>query len=258
MLHYSTVKHMKSRSPVSEIAMVITCEHGGNRVPAAYRHLFRNCRELLNSHRGFDPGALAMAQSLSRNFSAPMLTSTVTRLLVDLNRSIGHPNLHMDRIRSLPDMVRQQIVDCYYQPYRSAGERLVEQQIARHGRVIHISCHSFTNELNGHVRDTDIGLLYDSTRQAEKYLCGKWKSALKQSATELKVRRNFPYVGSSDGFTSTLRRKFPDESYLGIELEINQRNILPPSKKLSTLRVSIISSLSIALREAEPDAEMAR
>ena len=38
--------------------IVISCEHGGNRIPARYREWFTRHRALLASHRGFDPGAL--------------------------------------------------------------------------------------------------------------------------------------------------------------------------------------------------------
>ena len=35
--------------------IVITCEHGGNRIPALYRGLFHGQRRQLESHRGYDP-----------------------------------------------------------------------------------------------------------------------------------------------------------------------------------------------------------
>jgi len=63
------------------------------------------------------------------------------------------------------------------------------------GRVIHVSCHSFTPELNGQVRNTDIGLLYHPARTKEVALCKRWKASLKACAPELKVRRNYPYAG---------------------------------------------------------------
>ncbi|MCS3902827.1 putative N-formylglutamate amidohydrolase [Methylohalomonas lacus] len=229
-------------------SLMITCEHGGNRVPAPYRHLFRSCSTLLESHRGFDPGALVMATALARNFDAPLQTSTVSRLVVDLNRSIGHRNLHSDAIRALPTAIRQEIVEHYYQPYRTQAERQVAQGIAQRGRVIHISCHSFTNNFNGMVRHADIGLLYDPTRQGESTLCANWKSVLNLSAPDLKVRRNFPYEGRNDGFTATLRKKFPSDNYLGIELELNQKNLLFPAKQWTVLRNSIITSLDTVLR----------
>jgi predicted N-formylglutamate amidohydrolase len=72
---------------------IITCEHGGNRIPAPYRRLFREQRALLDSHRGYDPGSPVMAKALARAYRAPLVASTVSRLLIDLNRSISHPQL---------------------------------------------------------------------------------------------------------------------------------------------------------------------
>ena len=63
--------------------LVITCEHGGNRIPSLYRDLFHDYQVLLDSHRGFDPGALVMARALAAAFAAPLVASTVSRLLVD-------------------------------------------------------------------------------------------------------------------------------------------------------------------------------
>ena len=36
--------------------IVITCEHGGNRIPVLYRDLFHGQQQQLESHRGYDPG----------------------------------------------------------------------------------------------------------------------------------------------------------------------------------------------------------
>jgi predicted N-formylglutamate amidohydrolase len=228
-------------------ALVFTCEHGGNRIPLRYRHLFRNCHTLLASHRGYDPGALVMASALALSFDAPLLASTVSRLLVDLNRSLSHRHLHMDQIRSLPVSIRQEIVEQHYQPYRTEAEKLMTQGIARRGKVIHIACHSFTNHFDGVARHADIGLLYDPARPAERAFCSSWKSALKASAPDLNVRRNFPYQGRNDGLTSALRKKFTTDIYLGIELEINQKNILLPARQWTVLRNLVISSLDVAL-----------
>lgn len=227
--------------------LLITCEHGGNRIPAQYRQLFRPYQEWLNSHRGFDPGALTLARGLARTFAAPLLTATVSRLLVDLNRSISHPRLHLAMIRNLPEPIRRAILERYYLPYRHAVERLVSQAIAEGRQVIHISCHSFTPELNGMVRNADIGLLYNPARPGEKALCACWKAALKVNAPDIRVRRNYPYEGRNDGLTSTLRKQWPPEAYLGIEVEINQKFVTGPGRRWSALRAALSHSLQAAL-----------
>jgi predicted N-formylglutamate amidohydrolase len=227
-------------------SFLITCEHGGNRIPAPYRRLFRGRRALLESHRGYDPGALGMAKALARAFRAPLVTSTVSRLLVDLNRSIGHPQLFSDATRSAPAKLRAKLVEQHYRPYRVRVERLVRQSVSRGRRVIHISSHSFTPELDGKVRRADVGLLYHPGRHGEVELCARWKASLAAFAPELRVRRNYPYAGKGDGLTSHLRLRFPCEAYVGIELEINQRIVLAAGRRWTMLRRVLIDSLRAA------------
>ncbi len=230
-------------------ALVITCEHGGNRIPAPYRDLFHIHRSLLDTHRGFDAGALVMARALAKAFGAPLLAATVSRLLVDLNRSVGHPRLHFEAIRRLPAPVRQRILARHYQPYRVRAEDLVRQAIAERGRVIHVSSHSFTPTLHGKLRKADIGLLYDPARPEEAALCRRWKAALATCAPDLTVRRNYPYSGKDDGLTSWLRKRLPPGAYLGVELELNQRHAARAGRHWAALREVIVASLHRALAD---------
>jgi predicted N-formylglutamate amidohydrolase len=226
---------------------VITCEHGGNRIPAPYRDLFHDHQALLDSHRGYDAGALIMARALARLLAAPLVASSVSRLLVDLNRSIGHPHLYSEMTGKASAEVRQRILQHYYQPYRAQAERLVRQAITDHGMVIHLSSHSFVPELDGKVRDADIGLLYDPARPYETDLCERWKAFLKTCAPDLAVRRNYPYAGNGDGLTSWFRRRLPPGAYVGIELEVNQKHAVSAGRQWSAMRKVIAGSLSRAL-----------
>ena len=222
---------------------LITCEHGGNRVPDPYRGLFRGRRALLNSHRGYDPGALVMARELARNFGAPLVSSTVSRLVIDLNRSLGHPQLFSAATRGAPATLRAEIVQRHYLPYRAQVERVVKESVSRGGRVIHISSHSFTPALDGKARSADVGLLYDPARLGEVALCARWKAAQVELAPELRVRRNYPYAGKGDGLTSHLRLHFPPRAYVGIELEVNQRIVVAAGQRWTTLRSVLIDAL---------------
>ena len=95
-------------------ALVITCEHGGNHIPAVYRPLFEGQDAALQSHRGFDAGALKMAQTLAEAFGAPLVSATVSRLLVDLNRSTHNRTLHAEAVRRLPATQRQAILTRHF------------------------------------------------------------------------------------------------------------------------------------------------
>ena len=188
-----------------------------------------------------------MARALAAAFRAPLMTSTVSRLLVDLNRSIGHPQLLSAATRGAPEELRSKIIEQYYRPYRMRAERLVRQAVARGRRVIHISSHSFTPELNGKVRRADVGLLYHPGRRGEAGLCARWKASLAAVAPAYRVRRNYPYAGKGDGLTSHLRRRFPPGAYVGIELEVNQGIVLAAGRRWTALRGALIDSLRAAM-----------
>jgi predicted N-formylglutamate amidohydrolase len=228
-------------------SFLVTCEHGGNRIPAPYRALFRGHAALLDTHRGYDPGALFMARELSHALRAPLVTSTVSRLLIDLNRSVGHPKLFSAATRALPLATRKSIVAEHYLPYRERVERLVARAVSRGRRVIHVSSHSFTPELHGKVRRADVGLLYDPRRRGEVRLCARWKAALAELAPDLSVRRNYPYAGKGDGLTSYLRRRFPPAAYVGVELEVNQKIVFAAGRRWTSLRRALVDSLHAAL-----------
>lgn len=237
---------------------LITCEHGGNRIPSRYRDFFRGREALLRTHRAYDVGALRVARELAAALAAPLVVSTVSRLLIELNRSPRHHHLYSEVTRDAPADIREEIFQRYYLPYRAKVETMIAQAVARGARVIHISCHSFTPELRGELRNADVGLLYDPARTAEAGLCRRWRTALKVYAAELKTRMNYPYTGTSDGFTVYLRRRFPAASYLGIELEINQRHVLARGAHWRDVRAALIEALHDAAPREKPPGRIAR
>lgn len=233
-------------------SILITCEHGGNRIPDRYRDLFTGFEPLLQSHRGYDPGALALAREMAEALAAPLIVSTTSRLLIDLNRSIGHPGLFSEATRHAPENVRREILEKHYLPYRRRVEAHIAAEIAQGKRVVHLSSHSFTPVLDGEIRNADIGLLYDPARSSESELCRRWQRCLKASAPEWAVRRNYPYTGKSDGLTAYLRRRFAASDYAGIELEINHKHALQGGGRWRSLRRQVIESLQRALAETRP------
>ena len=226
--------------------MLVTCEHGGNEIPDAYRALFSGHQALLETHRGFDAGALCVARDFAGAFGAPLFSATTSRLLIDLNRSLGHPKVFSNISRLLPAAERAVVIEKYYVPYRSQVEQAVNAALQTHDQVIHISSHSFTPVLNGVERTADIGLLYDPRRERERQFSARWKAALNARAPALRVRRNYPYAGSDDGLTSHLRKRLPGERYLAIELEVNQLWVEAGGTAWSELRRTLVETLHVA------------
>jgi predicted N-formylglutamate amidohydrolase len=229
--------------------LILTCEHGGNRVPVEYKHLFRGRARLVRSHRGWDVGALDLARTFQRGLSTHLCYATTTRLLVDLNRSLGHRRLFSEVTMRLPQADKERILAKYYYPHRGRVEAWIARQVSRGYRTIHLSCHTFVPRLAGITRTADVGLLYDPGRSEEGRLCAGWKSALGTLRGDLRVKRNYPYRGTADGFTTYLRRRFPDHAYAGIELEVNGRwPVLMPAAAWRALRRDLVTTLAASAK----------
>lgn len=204
--------------------LILTCEHATNRVPPELRKLFENNHQILETHRGYDLGALSLAKNLAKTFQIPLFTSTCTRLICDVNRSPNHPTLFSEFTRTLSHEKRERIIASYYLPHRSAVETCILRQVREGRPVIHIGVHTFTPNLDGVERKADIGLLYDPHRRLEKEFCRQWRHTLIQMTQGLSIRRNSPYRGESDGFPAFFRKIIPENAYIGIELEVNQKH----------------------------------
>ncbi len=233
--------------PKPATGMLITCEHGGNEVPAQFAALFAGREAWLDSHRGLDIGSLVIARQLAHSLDAPLIEATVTRLLVDLNRSPGRGRRYSEITRGLSAAAREALVRQYWTPYRRQVDSALERLLSRHSQVVHVSVHTFTAVLDGVRRKADIGLLYDPRRPPERVFCQRWQSALQHRAPALCVRRNYPYLGRADGLTTALRKRHAATVYLGIELEVNQAIAGQPASAWAELREQLTRSLEAVL-----------
>lgn len=203
--------------------IVLSCEHGGNHIPDDYQHLFVGAEEVLNTHRGYDIGALELFeafQELEVNYAK---SNTVSRLLVDVNRSLYRQTLFSEYTKGMFKGQKQKLLNDYYYAYRHPFEEVIRQLWQKQEQVLHLSIHSFTPVLNGETRGCDIGLLYHPQRKHEKELCQKWKRALKAGMPQLRLRFNYPYSGKPDGHVRYFRDR-EVEQYMGVEVELNQKH----------------------------------
>ena len=223
----------------TEPVLMLTCEHASNRLPANFKNAVP--AEVLKTHRAYDIGALAIFRKLVK-FAKPEFSceGKFSRLFVDLNRTITNKSAFSEfyetlesRDKPLAEKAKAQAT-AYWNEYRENVEQFVRQNIGPSNStrnkitepdIVHLGIHSFTPVLNGNVRNTDIGILYDPARPLERTYAQVIKDEIKRLYPTMKVRFNYPYKGSSDGLTTTLRKKFGPQ-YVGIEIEINQKFFL--------------------------------
>ncbi len=202
--------------------MILTCEHATSAIPAPYAELMAGARHLLQTHRAYDIGARQVCRALEE-LADGAVYGECSRLLVDLNRSPGHPRLFSEFSSDLPRPEKDRVLARCYSPFRETALAAIGQTMSRHGEVLHLSIHSFTPVLHGKIRSNDLGILYDPRRQREKSCARRLADEMRAIDRHLSVRMNHPYRGVADGHTTALRRRFASEAYLGLEIEINQR-----------------------------------
>jgi len=231
------------RDAARTITLVITCEHASNAVPARYAEAFRAVPVDLTGHRAHDAGSLDLARFLARSMRAPLFAGRYSRLLVDLNRSAHNRAVFSSAARTLPAADRAYIMKEHYHPFRRAVRETIARQITDGRRVLHLSVHSFTPVLAGRRRTADVGLLYDPSKRFERALSLGLQHSLQRLSPGLRVRRNYPYRGVTDGHTTALRRVFPASRYAGVEIEVNQALVDGPARQWHRLRSDIADAL---------------
>lgn len=211
---------------MAKAILILTCEHASNKLPAAFKKAVP--AEVLKTHRAYDIGAVQVFRKLVK-FAKPEFycEGKFSRLFVDLNRTITNKSAFSDYLRNNENAKVQ--ATAYWQEYRATIEKFVDSALNTKTRaaksaptIVHLGIHSFTPVLNGKVRNADIGILYDPTRPQERAYANVIKAEIKRLYPAMKVQFNYPYKGSSDGLTTTLRKKF-GPGYVGIEIEINQK-----------------------------------
>jgi predicted N-formylglutamate amidohydrolase len=201
----------------------LSCEHGGNQVPDQYQALFEGAQTVLDSHRGYDKGALELFEALRLAGVHYNVFSTTTRLLVDLNRSLHRRSLFSEYTRNLSNTEKQLILEHYYYPFRNAFMHEALSVVRQDESVFHVSVHSFTPVLNGEARNADIGLLYNPGHGIEKLIAISWKERLQKLLPRFVIRYNYPYLGKTDGHVASLRKALGNQ-YAGIEFELNNKH----------------------------------
>ena len=195
-------------------------------MPHGYRRCFPLGKKspVLSTHLGYDPGILPVFKKAVRVTGCRKAYSTVTRLLIDQNRTPGNPSLYSAYSCGLDEVKKQKLLDRYYTPYVSRLERHIREGL-EYGPVIHVSFHSFTPVFEGRTRPFDMGILFDPRSSLERMLADELRGVC-EGETPLTIRFNEPYLGTDDGMCSMFRNTFGG-GYAGIELEFRNTGLSP-------------------------------
>ena len=254
------------------MAFLVTCEHGSNQVPTWLEKDFVSEQNTVLSDSGsmvagdsYDAGALDAATYFARQLRCPLITAKFSPAVVDVNRSLGQRGVFSPITRKLSAKQKKRIVSEIHEPYQKSLETAVERQLRKDELLIHLSVHSFATFESAQspegedraltARRTDLGLLYDPSRQYELALCLDWYDDLFYSLPLLRVRRNYPRRGVSQSLLASFRQKYPADCYIGIELQLNRawcvRDVPVRNKVFSGIAKSLLRLCNGAKQDQE-------
>jgi predicted N-formylglutamate amidohydrolase len=219
-------------NPAGAGDFLIVCEHASKFIPASFAGLGLD-DAALKSHIAWDPGALAVAETLSSLLDAPLVAQRVSRLLYDCNRP---PNSDgavpvVSEIYPVPGnsglsaAERQARVDRFYLPFRDTLAACLDERINSGRAPVMVTVHSFTPVYKGEQRAVELGILHDRDARLADVLFETTKAG-----ADLIVRRNEPY-GPVDGVTHTLIEHGVARGLLNVMLEIRNDLIADPASQ---------------------------
>ena len=212
--------------------LVLTCEHGSNKVPKKYAHLFRHKQLILKSPRAYDYGASHIARHLQKDLNCDLVETKITRLLIDCNHSTAQRKRCFSKYtKTLSTAEKDELIAKYYTPFYQTIQKKISDHIALGHQVLHLSIYTFAPFLKGLFLNTGIGLLYNAHRHGEKEVARIIHGLLKHETISFKTRHNYPFLGSHDYVLNSFRKQFSEKDYLGIKLGINQVLITTTSEQ---------------------------
>ncbi len=185
---------------------VLVCDHASRRIPDRYGTMGLTEAERA-SHIAWDPGALAVSEALVQLLDAPLVASTVSRLVIDANRDLDAPDLiwtlsEATRIaanENLSPEERDFRIAAYHRPFHDAVDEVLDRRQRAGVDTVLVCVHSFTPVYLGQARPWPIGVLHGR----DEGFTRAFRDALAADRPDLNIGWNQPYA-ALNGVTLTL------------------------------------------------------
>lgn len=149
--------------------IVIICDHASNKIPDEFDCLGLP-DDLLDTHIAWDIGARELAKSIAQKLKCAIFQCGVSRLVVDVNRSVDAVDVIPERSDQIPIPGNQNLsaasiedrIIRYHEPYHKTLSKYLTS-ISDGGPIFVVSIHSFTKRLMGSTdeRPWPVGLLWN-------------------------------------------------------------------------------------------------
>lgn len=214
--------------------LVLLCDHASNHFPPPYDQCLGVSDEQKSAHISWDPGALGVAMALSKALDAPLIYTTVSRLVIDCNREETREDLtpclsELTEIagnKNLSDEERTFRINLVHRPFHDAIDKVLALRGDKGLPSAVVSIHTYTPVYKGKSRPWEIGLISENDRRlADPVLVGL------KARGDLTVGDNEPYA-PSDGVYYTVRRHGEDKSLPCLMIEIRNDEVRTPNEEL--------------------------
>ncbi|MTI44520.1 putative N-formylglutamate amidohydrolase [Roseibium hamelinense] len=212
---------------------VLLCDHASNRLPEPYDQCLGISQTDKMAHIAWDPGALGVSKHLSNLLDAPLVYSTLSRLIIDCNRHQNAADLipsvsELTKIpgnADVPNTERARRIAMAYAPFHKAAEQVLARREAANKPVAVVSIHTYTPVYKGTARPWQIGLIHAE----DKRLAQPALTALRR-IPGLQVGDNEPYA-PADGVYYTIKRHGQDRGHKCLMIEIRNDEVRTPEQE---------------------------
>lgn len=207
--------------------LVLLCDHASNFFPAPYDTCLGVTEADKMAHISWDPGALGVAKGLSERLDAPLIHTTISRLIIDCNREEERADLipsvsevtEIAGNKDLPADEREFRLNLVHRPFHKAIDKLLGLRAARGQASAVVSIHTYTPVYKGKGRPWEIGLIFENDRRLADEV-----SAGLNAEKSLCVGDNEPY-SPADGVYYTVRRHGEERSLPCLMIEIRNNEV---------------------------------
>ncbi len=204
--------------------LVLICDHAGRAVPTALGGLGMQASDM-ERHIAYDIGARAVTERMSELLDATAILHNYSRLVIDCNRPLGHPESIGDvsddtaipgnERLSEPDALKR--VDALFWPYHQT----ISTEIGHRWRTegvppVLFSVHSFTPNFGTQERPWDAGVLYNRDPRIGEPMM----EILREQG--LNIGDNEPYSGMEAAYTIDFHGTSPGLANGVIEIRQDQ------------------------------------
>ena len=205
------ITHGDASSP-----FLLVCDHAGRQRPAALGNMGVAAADW-DRHIAWDIGAAGVCDSLAARLGATCIAQAYSRLVIDCNRTPGHPTSIPPVSDATPIPVNAGLAAAaaaqreaeIFAPYHAAIAETLDRRARAGVRNVLVAMHSFTPVLAGVARPWQAGVLYNRSPglsralarllQAEGFLVGDNEPYRLSDDSDYTVpvhaeRRSLPYV----------------------------------------------------------------